>query len=164
MKEVKIITTDDLHTDILDYIKRNEIIIGEYEDMKECILKMIRAYYIFNMDRDRLRDAMEDITYMLCPEDDINKDRVSRGLEYEYSSEEEEEEEEYLEQRGEECGQGNCCVNKEEYLKQRGEECGQGNCCVNKEEEEEEEEVEDIGDIVSGQIEKRLQNLIEKSD
>ena len=41
------------------------------------------------MDRDRLRDAMEDITYMLCPNDDINKDRVSRGLEYEYSSEEE---------------------------------------------------------------------------
>ena len=57
--------------------------------MKDCILKMIRAYYVFNMDRDRLRDAMEDITYMLCPNDCINKDRVSRGLEYEYSSEEE---------------------------------------------------------------------------
>ena len=41
---------------------------------------------MFNMDRDRLRDAMEDITYMMCPEDDINKDRVSRGLEYEDDS------------------------------------------------------------------------------
>ena len=86
--KVKSVTTDDLHATIIGYIKRNEVIIGEYEDMKDCILKMIRAYYIFNMDRDRLRDAMEDITYMLCPEDDINKDRVSRGLEYEYSSEE----------------------------------------------------------------------------
>ena len=92
--EVKIITTDNLHSTILDFIKSGEIIIGEYDDMKDCILKMIRAYYVFNMDRDRLRDAMEDITYMLCPNDVINKDRVSRGLEYEYSSEEEEEEEE----------------------------------------------------------------------
>jgi hypothetical protein len=86
--EVKIVTTDNLHSTILDFIKSGEIIIGEYDDMKDCILKMIRAYYVFNMDRDRLRDAMEDITYMLCPNDDINKDRVSRGLEYEYSSEE----------------------------------------------------------------------------
>tara|TARA_B110000285_G_scaffold189365_1_gene216006 strand:+ start:96 stop:455 length:360 start_codon:yes stop_codon:yes gene_type:complete len=92
--EVKTVTTDNLHSTILDFIKSGEIIIGEYDDMKDCILKMIRAYYVFNMDRDRLRDAMEDITYMLCPNDDINKDRVSRGLEYEYSSDEEEEEEE----------------------------------------------------------------------
>ena len=50
--------------------------------MKEIILLMIRAGYVFNMDRDRLRDAMEELTYMLCPEDDINKDRVIKGLEY----------------------------------------------------------------------------------
>ena len=92
--EVKMITTDNLHKGILDFISGNNIIIGEYDDMKDCILKMIRSYHVFNMDRDRLRDAMEDITFMLCPEDDINKDRVSRGLEYEYSDEEEEAEEE----------------------------------------------------------------------
>ena len=96
--EVKIVVTDNLHKTILDFITESQIIIGEYDDMKDCILKMIRAYYVFNMDRDRLRDAMEDITYMLCPEDDINKDRVSRGLEYEYSSEEEDSEEEQEEQ------------------------------------------------------------------
>mgnify|MGYP001477918047 CR=1 FL=1 len=96
--EVKIVITDNLHKTILDFITESQIIIGEYDDMKDCILKMIRAYYVFNMDRDRLRDAMEDITYMLCPEDDINKDRVSRGLEYEYSSEEEDSEEEQEEQ------------------------------------------------------------------
>ena len=90
--EVKMITTDNLHKSILDFIKDSNIIVGEYEDMKDCILKMIRSYHVFNMDRDRLRDAMEDITFMLCPEDDINKDRVSRGLEYEYSDDEEEEE------------------------------------------------------------------------
>ena len=91
--EVKMITTDNLHKSVIDFINENKIIIGEYDDMKDCILKMIRSYHVFNMDRDRLRDAMEDITFMLCPEDDINKDRVSRGLEYEYSDEEDSEEE-----------------------------------------------------------------------
>lgn len=88
-ESVKIVTVEDLHMSILKFIEENRIIIGEYDDMKECVLKMIRARYFFNMDRDRLRDAMEDITFAFCPEDDVNKDRVSRGLEYEYSDEEE---------------------------------------------------------------------------
>jgi len=131
--EMKIIITDDLHKNILKYIKNNEIIIGEYDDMKDCILNMIRAYYVFNMDRDRLRDAMEDITYMLCPEDDINKDRVSRGLEYEYSSEEEEEDEE------------------EEHMEHSHSE----NCC--------EDGIEDIGNIVEGNIDSELNSSVESN-
>ena len=54
--------------------------------MKSLVLNMIKAGYMFNMDRDRLRDAMEDITFMLCPDDDANKDRVERGLEYDDDS------------------------------------------------------------------------------
>ena len=69
---------------------RDRINIVEYDDMKECILKMIREGYLFNLDRDRLRDAMEDLTYMYSPNDDLNKDRVSKGLEYEYSDDEDE--------------------------------------------------------------------------
>jgi len=87
-QSIKIVTIDNLHARILEFIQDSEIIIGEYDDMKECVLKMIRARYFFNMDRDRLRDAMEDITFAFCPEDDVNKDRVSRGLEYEYSDDE----------------------------------------------------------------------------
>lgn len=93
LESVKIVTVEDLHISILKFIEENRIIIGEYDDMKECVLKMIRARYFFNMDRDRLRDAMEDITFAFCPEDDVNKDRVSRGLEYEYSDDEDESDE-----------------------------------------------------------------------
>ena len=88
-ESIKIVSVDNLHVNILKFIEEGHIIIGDYDDMKECVLKMIRARYFFNMDRDRLRDAMEDITFAFCPEDDVNKDRVSRGLEYEYSDEEE---------------------------------------------------------------------------
>lgn len=92
--EIKNVNVDDLYTVIVSFINEGSFIIGDYDDMKEVILKMIRAGYAFNMDRDRLRDAMEDITYMLCPEDDANKDRVLKGLEYDsddYSDEEDDE-------------------------------------------------------------------------
>jgi len=81
--EIKSVTVDDLYTTIMSFVNEGQHIIGDYDDMKELILKMIRSGHAFNMDRDRLRDAMEDITYMLCPEDDANKDRVVKGLEYE---------------------------------------------------------------------------------
>ena len=86
MKDIKIVTSELLHQTIVTFIEDGKHIIGEYEDMKEVILLMIKSGYMFSMDRDRLRDAMEDITFMMCPEDDVNKDRVSRGLEYEDDS------------------------------------------------------------------------------
>jgi|TARA_B110000285_G_scaffold146783_1_gene163826 hypothetical protein len=89
MKELKVVSIDDLHSSIRSFIIESNTIIGDYEDMKALILLMIRAGYMFNMDRDRLRDAMEDITFMLCPDDDANKDRVERGLEYDDDDEDE---------------------------------------------------------------------------
>ena len=82
MKDLKVVTIDELHNTIRTFIIDSDTVIGDYEDMKLLILSMIKSGYMFNMDRDRLRDAMEDITYLLCPEDDANKDRVERGLEY----------------------------------------------------------------------------------
>ena len=82
MKDLTVVTVDTLHDSIRDFIINAKTVIGDYEDMKSLILTMIKAGYMFNMDRDRLRDAMEDITFMLCPDDDANKDRVERGLEY----------------------------------------------------------------------------------
>jgi hypothetical protein len=82
MKDLKIISGDKLHNSIRSFIIESETIIGDYEDMKSLILNMIKSGYMFNMNRDRLRDGMEDLTYMLCPSDDANQDRVERGLEY----------------------------------------------------------------------------------
>jgi len=84
VKDLTVVQIDELHSSISDFInKKNDgKTIGDYEDMKKTVLTMIRSGYMFNMDRDRLRDAMEDITYMLCPDDCANQDRVERGLEY----------------------------------------------------------------------------------
>ena len=82
MKDIKVISTENIHECVCKFIDETGTIIGDYDDMKDLVLTMIRAGYMFSGDRDRLRDAMEDITYMLCPDDDANRDRVEKGLEY----------------------------------------------------------------------------------
>ena len=91
MDKLKVVKEDTLHETILKYIESKEVVIGEYENMKTMVLDMIAGGHMFNMERDRLRDAMEDITYMLNPNDDVNKDRVSRGLEYDDDDDSDEE-------------------------------------------------------------------------
>ena len=92
MKDLTIVTVDTLHESIRSFIMNDkdlsegDIIISNYEDMKDVVLNMIKSGYMFNMDRDRLRDAMEDMTFMLLPTDDAIKDRIERGLEYDDSS------------------------------------------------------------------------------
>ena len=83
MKDLKIVKDTDVHQTICEWITEKRVVIGDYEDMKEMVLNMIRAGHCFSMDRDRLRDAMEDIAYMMNAEDDALKDRVLRSLEYE---------------------------------------------------------------------------------
>ena len=86
MKDLKIVVADKIHETIVSYIKEHKVVIGDYEDMKECVLNMVRSGHCFAMDRDRLRDAMEDITFMCSPEDDANRDRVCKSLEYDDDS------------------------------------------------------------------------------
>ena len=89
--ELKMVVQEELHKKIVDFINNNNVIIGTYEDMIEMILNMIRGGYCFNVDRERLRDAMEDITFICCPDDDMNRDRIVQGLEYEDEEDEEDE-------------------------------------------------------------------------
>ena len=66
LTDIKIVVIDNLHKTLIDYINEKEVIIGNYDDMVETVLNMIKARHCFNVDRERLRDAMEDITFMLC--------------------------------------------------------------------------------------------------
>ena len=43
---------------------------------------MMKDKYCLNVERERLRECMEDITFQLVPNDE-NKERVLEGLEYE---------------------------------------------------------------------------------
>ena len=76
MVTLKKVLADDVYDTIHSYVTDNKVIIEDYEGMVNTILRMIKSGYCFAMDRDILRDAMECLTYMYSPSDDMNKDRV----------------------------------------------------------------------------------------
>tara|TARA_B100000212_G_C27337787_1_gene517663 strand:- start:858 stop:1286 length:429 start_codon:yes stop_codon:yes gene_type:complete len=80
MIKIKKVVMDDLYETIHGYISERDIEVNEYSDMIEAILRMIKEGYCFSVDRDILRDAMETLTYMYSPEDDMNKDRLVQQL------------------------------------------------------------------------------------
>ena len=81
IQNLKLVTTENMHELIPEYITENQTIIGGYEDIMNVVLQMIKAKYFFNMDKNLLRGCLEDLTYMYCPGDDVNKDRVVSMLE-----------------------------------------------------------------------------------
>jgi len=76
LKNLIRVTPENIHEIIPTYINDHQIIIATFEGMMEVILQMIRDKHLFVMNRDILRECMIDLTYMYCPGDDVNKDRI----------------------------------------------------------------------------------------
>ena len=74
------VVSDDVYENINSYVETNKVIVNDYEAMVNLILRMTKDGYCFTMDRDILRDAMESLTYMYAPDDDMNKDRLVQQL------------------------------------------------------------------------------------
>ena len=87
------VVSDDLYEQINSYVESNKIIVEDYEGMVNTILRMTKDGYCFTMDRDILRDAMESLTYMYAPDDDMNKDRLTQQLVDDEDSDDEDSEE-----------------------------------------------------------------------
>lgn len=94
--DITLITLDNIHEKITNFINRNDIRINTYGDMMDTVLRMIREKHLFNMDRDLLRDCLTDLVYMYCPGDDLNRDRVVVALEP--SDDEDEEDDDIVEE------------------------------------------------------------------
>ena len=88
MVELKKVTSDNVYESIHQFVTSGELVVDDYDSMIEVILSMIKVGYCFAMDRDLLRDAMESLTYMYAPSDDMNKDRLVQ----QFADDEEEEE------------------------------------------------------------------------
>jgi hypothetical protein len=78
-----IVRDDMLHETIHRFLTESQSVVSDIDDMKDVICRMISAGYMFAMDRDRLRDAIEDFSYVCQPSDEVNKDRIMKSLEYE---------------------------------------------------------------------------------
>jgi len=95
MRDLKIVREDTLHETIASYIKGGDHIIADIDEMKSLICDMIKGGHMFAMDRDRLRDAIEDFVYLCQPDDELNKDRLMKSLEYDDEETDEEYEDDY---------------------------------------------------------------------
>ena len=90
--DLTLVTIENIHELLPSFIIERQILISSYDDMMDVVLDMVKSRHIFTMDRDLLRSIMEDLTYMYCPGDDINKERVIMQLAP--SSDEEDDEDE----------------------------------------------------------------------
>jgi hypothetical protein len=95
MVELKKVTSDNIYETIHGFITTGEVVVEDYDSMIEVILSMIKGGYCFAMDRDILRDAMESLTYMYAPSDDMNKDRLVQQFADDDDVSDEEEEEDF---------------------------------------------------------------------
>lgn len=75
-KVITQVTLENFHELVPEYIHNKNIIISNYDDMKETYLCMLRDQYLFIFDRDVLIACLTDLTYMYAPGDDLNKDAV----------------------------------------------------------------------------------------
>ena len=66
------VTPEYLYETIDTYVTTKKIKIHTYEEMIDTVLKMMKGGYCFPFDRDILRDAMESLTFMYCPGDEMN--------------------------------------------------------------------------------------------
>ena len=78
--DLTLVTVENIHMVVPAFIIQRQILISSYEDMVDVVLDMVKNKHLFNMDRELLRTIMEDLTYMYCPGDDINKERVMELL------------------------------------------------------------------------------------
>ena len=79
--DLTLVTVENIHEIIPAFIIDGQILISSYDDMVDVVLELVKNRHLFNMDRELLRTIMEDLTYMYCPGDDINKARVMGQLE-----------------------------------------------------------------------------------
>jgi|TARA_B110000967_G_C18864425_1_gene551906 hypothetical protein len=96
--DLTLVTIENIHELLPRFIIERQILISSYDDMMDVVLEMVKSRHVFTMDRDLLRSLMEDLTYMYCPGDDINKERVIMQLAPSSDEEDDEEDEEDIPQ------------------------------------------------------------------
>ena len=63
-KKYTLVTINNYHELIPEYLKTENVTISNYEEMKNIVIKMISDGYCFNMDKNLLRGYIEDFVFM----------------------------------------------------------------------------------------------------
>ena len=76
----KLISIDNFHVELPKFINTNNIVIGNYNDLANVIVTMISKRYFFNIEKNHLKDLMDDLVFMYNPSSDDNISRVQNLL------------------------------------------------------------------------------------
>ena len=75
--EIKqLITIDNFHIILPEYIYENKIIIDNYNDICNVVINMLRNKFFFNIEKNHLRDLVDDMAFIYNPSSDENIARV----------------------------------------------------------------------------------------
>ena len=150
------VNAEDVYDTIHGFVTKREMIVDDYDAMIEVILAMIKEGYCFVFDRDILRDAMESLTYMYAPSDDMNRDR----LVHQFADDEDDSEDDDEEDSEDDGGFGNMDLMKMMQMmgapqRQSGE---SGEVDEEREEREEPEEPEELDECKNIVTDESLQS------
>ena len=84
------VSADNFHIKIPEYIHNKKILITNYEDLTKVIIDMMKSKVFFNIEKQRLREMMDDLTFLYNPGSDDNEARV-HGLICDSDSDEDDE-------------------------------------------------------------------------
>jgi len=71
-----LVTNENFHIEVPEFIHKKGRIIGNYEDLANVVFDMLKARYFFNIDKNHLKDLMDDLVFIFNPESEENIARV----------------------------------------------------------------------------------------
>ena len=80
MSEFVIVTLDNIHKTVCEYIKEQKIKVENYDSMVDVYIKMVKDGYGFAVDREIVKTVLIDLAYKLCPNDEFNRALVMHTL------------------------------------------------------------------------------------
>ena len=80
MSEIVVVTLDNIHKTVCDYVEKKEIKVENYDSMVDVYIKMVKDGYGFVVDREIVKTVLIDLAYKLCPNDEFNRALVMHTL------------------------------------------------------------------------------------
>jgi hypothetical protein len=81
-----LVTQDNFHLEVPEFIHKNKRVIDNYEDLANVVFDMLKARYFFNIEKNHLKDLMDDLVFIFNPGSEENIARV-QNLIYDSDSE-----------------------------------------------------------------------------
>jgi len=88
--DIKILVTqDNFHIEVPEFIHKNKRVIDNYEDLANVVIDMLKSRYFFNIEKNHMKDLMDDLVFIFNPGSEENIARV-QNLIYDSESDSEE--------------------------------------------------------------------------